>query len=467
MSLPSGFGGSGGKTGGGSDKGLSMPLADTFRLAWLDPELRQRIIFVLMMFGVYALGVHVPVPVPGFDSAAVVKTLEGLPAFDLLNVLGGGALKRLSIFALGLNPYITSSIIMQILQTAIPQWKKDMQEGGEYARKKNNLRTRYLSLLLCIFQGWGFLQIMKSAPSIAAIPLHYQLMILLFWTAGAMFVLWMGEQISEKGIGNGVSLMIFAGIILSLPLQAQTLFDGAMKGFVAWWSIAIIAVLFFAATWFIVFFTTAQRRIPIQHMKRQVGNRQVGGTASYLPLSVNMAGVLPIIFAVSLVGLPSQFGTMFGGERSPIGAWLLNLGSYLIPSNGQAVAPGIPIPRGLIGCILYTALIGFFTYFWTAIQYNVEDISNNLKRGGSFIPGVRPGKQTKDFLDGVISRITIVGALFIAVVALLQYIAPALAQIPSGYVSIIGGTSLLIMVSVALETMRQIEANLLMKQYGQ
>jgi preprotein translocase subunit SecY len=408
---------------------------------------------------VFALGVHVPVPIPGVRSEDVIKNLQG-GAFDLLNMFGGGALKRLSIFALGLNPYITGSIIIQILTTANPKWKQEQQEGGEYARKLQNKRTRGLALLLCFVQGWGLLQIMAAVPEIATLSLGMKVIVLLFWTAGAMFMLWLGEQISEKGIGNGVSLMIFAGIVLAMPGEVEKLWGGLQTGNVQWWSVAIVALIFVGATWAIVYFTTAQRRIPIQHMRRMVGNRMTGGQTSYLPLSVNMAGVLPIIFAVSLIGLPYQFGTMFGGERSPIGAVMFNIAEWLNPNAQRPL-------QALIASLLFTFLIFFFTYFWTAIQYNVEDISNNLKRGGSFIPGVRPGKQTKDFLDGVISRITIVGAAFIAGVALLQYVAPRLSGIPTNMVSVIGGTSLLILVSVALETMRQIEANLLMKQYGQ
>jgi len=472
VSLPAGFGGGGAGYGGAkSDKGLSLPLSETFRLAWEDPDLRQRILFVLGMFAVYALGVHIPVPVPGLDSAAVAKALETIPMFQLLDVFGGGALSRLSIFALGLNPYITASIIMQILQAAFPQWKKEMQEGGEYARRQQNKRTRFLTVALCIGQGFGLLQAMKLSPELASnISPVYQAIILTFWTAGAMFMLWLGEQISEKGIGNGISLMIFAGIVLSLPGMGNRFATGLRDGVIAWWSVALVAILFLAATWFIVYFTTAQRRIPIQHMRRQVGTKVVGGATSYLPLSVNMAGVLPIIFAVSLVSLPYQFSEMFGGESTNMGSIFATIGSFLDPSNGYPVAPGVAvlgsIPRGVFGSVLYTLLIFFFSYFWTAIQYNVEDIANNLKRGGSFIQGVRPGKQTKEFLDGVISRVTFVGAAFIALVALLQYIAPAIAQIPMQYTNMIGGTSLLIIVSVALETMRQIEANLLMKQYG-
>lgn len=450
-------GGVGGFTGGKGDKALSMPLAETFRLAMADPDLRQRILFILGVFAVFALGVHVPVPIPGITA----RDLElNTAIFDLLNAFGGGALRRLSIFALGLNPYITASIIMQIMTTAFPNLKKEMQEGGEYARKQQARRTRILTLALCVVQGWGLLTMLGgSVPEIAALPLQFKLSTLMFWAAGAMFVLWLGEQISERGIGNGVSLMIFAGIVLSLPQQGQQIWAGLQDGAVQWWSVGIVLLLFLATTWFIVFFTTAQRRIPIQHMRRVVGNKMQGGQTSYLPLSVNMAGVMPIIFAVSLIYMPAQFAMMLGGERTAVGALLTNLSEWLNPN-----APWLL--QAFVGMIAYTVLIFFFTYFWTAIQYNVEDISNNLKRGGSFIPGVRPGKQTKDFLDNVISKITIVGAAFISVVALLQYVGPRIAQINPQYVNMIGATSLLIMVQVALETMRQIEANLLMKQYG-
>lgn len=461
MSLPAGFGGSNfGSAGGRGDKGLSLPFMETLRLAFADPDLRQRIMFVLAMFGVFALGVHIPVPVPGLSSEDVRAALEKIPAFNLLNTFGGGALRRMSIFALGMNPYITASIIIQILTTANPVWKKELQEGGEYARKQQNRKTRILSIGLCVLQGVGLLSLMKQAATISSLTIGSQALIVVFWTAGAMFALYLGEQISEKGIGNGVSLIIFAGIVISLPNQADQIMTDLNNGALRFgvFSIIIVLALFLVATWFIVMFTTAQRRIPIQHMRRVVGTKAMGGQTSYLPLSVNMAGVLPIIFAVSLVYLPYQFGSMLGD--TPAGRFFTLIGEYVVPSTEGM--------KGVIGSILYTLLIGFFTYFWVAIQYNVEDIANNLKRGGSFIPGVRPGKQTKDFLDGVISRITIVGAAFIAVVALMQYMSPSMAGIPKGrQLTIIGGTSLLIMVQVALETMRQIEANILMKQYGQ
>lgn len=435
------------------DKGLRMPLLETIRHAWADPDLRQRILFVLFIFGVFALGVNISIPVKGMTGEELAKALQSLPMFQMLDMFGGGALKKMSIFALGLNPYITASIVMQILSTAIPSMKKELQEGGQYARQQQNKRTKALTFLLCIAQGWGLMQAMSIAVSF--MPFE-KASILIFWTAGSMFMLWLGEQLTEKGIGNGVSMMIFAGIIISLPSQMHRIYQSYADGFTSIWQILILTLVFLAVTWLVVLFTTAQRRIPIQHMRRQVGTRQVGGQTNYLPLSLNLAGVIPIIFAVSLAYIPSQFAS-YVGPRSPMYEPLENITRYITPSA--------TFPVGLVGSIVYTLLILFFTYFYTAIQYNVEDLSDNLKRHGSFIPGIRPGKQTRDFLDGVISRITIVGAGFLAIIALMQSMAPAITGI--NYTGTFFGTSLLIIVSVALETMRQIEANILMKQYGQ
>lgn len=452
--------GGGGAYGGNGDKGLSIPLLETFRLAWADPDLRQRLLFMLFMFGVFALGTHIPVPIPGVSSEEVFAKLKSIPYLSLLDTFGGGALRRISILALGLNPYITASIIIQILTAANPKWKLELQEGGEYGRRQQSKRTRLLSLILCVAQGYGLVQIIKSGEGFSQI-LTWQIvsLILLFWTAGAMLTLWIGEQISEKGIGNGVSLMIFCGIVLSLPNQVGGLVNGVRDNVVQWWSVALVLALFLGCTWLIVYFTVAQRRIPIQHMRRQVGTKVSGGQSSYLPFSLNMVGVMPILFASSLIFLPSQFSSMFG-PSSGAGGFLSEASKYVIPS----LINGFP---GIVACFVYVLMIFFFTYFWTAIQYNVEDIANNLKRHGSFVPGVRPGKQTKDFLDSVLTKISFIGAVFIAAVALVQFIGPQLAGIPEGAsLSVIGGTSLLIMVSVALETMRQIEANLLMKRYG-
>lgn len=453
----------GGFGGGSGDKGLSLPLMETLRQAWADADLRSRLLFVLAMFGVFTLGAHIPVPIPGIDSARLWENLSKNPQLDLLNLFAGGSLQRVSVFALGLGPYITASIIIQVLTTAFPQWKKELQEGGEYARRAQNRRTRMLTIVLCLFQGWGLYALMANYDQTLASqsPLT-RATVVLFWTAGAMFTLWLGEQISEKGIGNGVSLMIFAGILITLPTQFSRLNQGLNDGLVQWWQILLVIVIFIVTTWAVVYFTVAQRRIPVQHMRRQVGTKMVGGQTSYLPLSLNMVGVIPIIFASSLIYIPAQLSLATGGETANpnwIGSFFHTVSRWLDPSAQQWYVAAV-------GFIAYTLLIFFFTYFYTAVQYNVEDIANNLKRYGSFVPGVRPGKQTKDFLDSVISRITLVGAAFLAAVALIQYVAPRLTGIPYAYISVVGGTTLLIIVSVALETIRQIESNVLMKRYG-
>lgn len=450
--------GSGPSGGGGGDKGLSMSVFQTLRLAWADPDLRARILFVLAMFSVYTLGIHVQVPIPGIRPEDLTEQLAKNQFFMMINAFGGGALRRLSIFSLGLNPYITASIILQILTQANPKWKMEMREGGEYARRAQNKRTRLLSLGLCVAQGWGFLQMIMTAAGREHFTPFVIFTILLFWTSGAMFVLWLGEQISERGIGNGVSLMIFAGIIISLPSTVGTLYASVRDHQTAIWQVAILIILFLTTTWFIVYFTVAQRRIPVQHMRRMEGTKTRGGQTSYLPLSVNMAGVIPIIFAISLVYLPAQFGSFFPNTKFQ--TFMDNVSLYVNPGSPNALGWQI-----IVGSIAFSFLIFFFTYFYTAIQYNVDDIADNLKRGGSFIPGVRPGKQTSDFLNGVISRITVVGAAFLAVVSLIQFLAPRITG-NTTRISVIGGSTLLIMVSVALETMRQIEANLLMKRYN-
>lgn len=437
----------------GGDKSLKLSLADTFRLAWADPELRGRIQFVLGVFAVYALAVHVPVPIPGVDPATVEQIVKGNQFLQLLNAFGGRALQKISLVALGLGPYITASIIMQILQTANPAMKQELKEGGEYARRKQGQRTRALTLLLCGFQGWGLMSMFSQGG--LAVTLQTKLFVILFWTAGAMFMLWLGEQLTERGIGNGVSMMIFAGIVISFPAMLQQLYNGVMDRTVSVISVIALIVLFLLTTYFIVYFTIAQRKIPIQHVRRQIGTKSLGGATSYLPLSVNLVGVMPIIFAISLVSLPSQIAGFFP-PTNPVHNAMLNVAQFFYPDFTRW--------QGWIGAGLYMVLIFFFTYFWTAIQFNVDDMVDNLKRGGSFVQGIRPGKQTKDFLDGVISRIAIVGAFFLALVSVSQYLVPVIINMRG--LTMLFGTSLLIMVSVALETMRQIEANLLMRQYG-
>lgn len=426
---------------------------ESLRLAWADEDLRQRLTFILLIMAVYVIGVHVPVPVPHIDPASIERLLENNPFFSLFNTVGGGAFKRVSIFALGLGPYIVASIIIQVLTMGNPKWKEEQKEGGEYARKQQNKRTRLLTLGICLFQGVGLLSIMKGVTE--NLTQLDRALIVIFWMAGSMFLLWLGEQLSEKGIGNGVSLLIFAGIVLYLPSIVQQIGQTVAQGFVQWWQVILILAMFVATTWGIVYFTIAQRRIPIQHMRRNFGNRQMGAAqTSYLPISVGMAGVMPIIFAITLIYLPAQIRPAFAGNAQALS---------ILDTINKFLQPDFTKPQGWLAALIYASLIFFFTYFWNAMQYNVEDIADNLKKGGSYIQGIRPGVQTRKFLDNVISKVTFIGALFLAVAAMTQFIMPLIANVPS--LRLIGGTSLLIMVSVALDTMRQIEANLITKQY--
>lgn len=409
--------------------------------------------FVFMIFAIYALGVQVQIPVPGFSPEKLEALVENNPAFTLISTIGGGAIKRLSVFSLGLGPYISASIIMQVLTMTTPSWKKELQEGGEYARKQQNKRTRILTIALCVAQSFGLLTFM--GPDITGdLTMFDKVGIAVFWTAGAMFLLWLGEQVSEKGIGNGVSLLIFAGIVISLPGVGMLIYEHVRDGQANYVQVGVVVAMFLATTWFIVLFTTAQRRIPIQHMRRNFGTQSVGGKTSYLPISVNMAGVIPVIFAIALIYMPQQLKVMFPPDSSAFA---------VVDRVSEFLSPDFSRWEGWVGAAFYMGLIFFFTYFWNAMMYNVEDIANNLKRGGSYIPGVRPGKQTKDFLDRVVSNVTFVGALFLSLVALTQFVFPLIINIPT--LGLIGGTSLLIMVSVALETMRQIEASILIRQY--
>ena len=434
-----------------------MKLADTLRAAWNEPELRQRILFIFAIFGVYVIALNITLPIQGVKPEAITAYLEQQTGgyLGLLNLFGGGAIGRISIISLGLNPYITSSIIMQLMSVAIPSLKQEKQEGGQFARQKEAQRTRLLTLVLCVFQSWGLIQLFRGGfPDLSFLDYGA---IIIIWTAGAMLVLWLGEQIQEKGIGQGVSLMIFAGIVVSFPLLIERLSIEVSNDPGKLWRVGLLLAIFIAVTAVVVYFTQAQRRINIQHMRRSVGTKAVGGGSSFLPIPVNAAGVIPIIFAVSLVYIPSQFATM--APPGSLMADIFNKAAEFL--NPQPTSVGY---TWIIGSAVYAAMIFFFTYLWTSIQYNVEDIAVRLKQTGAYIPGVRQGKQTEVFLDGVISRITFVGAAFLTFVALIPYWVPLITRL-DGF-QIIGGTSLLIIVSVVLDLMRQIEANLIMRGYN-
>ncbi len=413
------------------------------------PEVRQRILFVLGAFMVFAIGAHIPVP--GLDH----KKLEGMIGnmggiLALVDVFSGGALRRTSIFAMGINPYINASIIMQVMGIAIPALEQ-MQKEGEAGRKRIAKITRRLTVGLAIVQAFGLTVMFASGAGID-MSVMQRIQVIITLTAGSMFLLWLGEQITQKGVGNGISLIIFAGILLSLPYQVNLIGAQLKAGTISWLMVLFLVAVFVGTIYAVVYITQGTRRIPIQHTKRVIGMRQTQAGSSFLPIKVNSAGVIPIIFAISLLLFPSTLISAIPGQPG-VGfiGWLKNMVSYLQPGNNY------------VATLFYALLVIGFTYFYTSIVMNVQEMADNLKKYGNYIPGIRPGRPTFEYLERVISRITLAGAVFLALIAVLQYILPGMSQFRS--FSLIGGTSLLIVVGVAIETMQAIEAQLLMRNY--
>lgn len=407
------------------------------------PDLKKRLSFLFGMFAVYVVGLHIAVP--GVDANILAERFSG-GLFDILDAFTGGAFKNYTIFAMGIMPYINASIIMQLLTIAIPQLE-ELQKEGASGQRKIKLYTRWLTGVLAFFQALGTTRMLQGMGAVTG-GLPNVLQIAMILVAGTAFLIWLGEQITEKGLGNGVSIIIFAGIVASLPYQIiTTLRVESSAG--NWFGLAALLVMFIGTITFMIAVTQAQRKIPVQHVKRVVGNKMVGGQSSFLPLKVNSAGVIPIIFAVSILYFPATVVNIIKpGDKTSI-----------IAKFAEGIAPG----GSWWSLLVYALLIIGFTYFYTAVTFNVKDVSDNLKKWGSFIPGIRPGKPTQEYLDKVMTRITLSGALFLAIVAMLQYIVPELTKI--GSFTLVGGTSMLIVVGVALETMQAIESHLLMRHY--
>jgi len=414
--------------------------------AFQIPELRNRIRFVLIMFAIFVLGAHIPVP--GVDHKALEAYFQNSNGIlGLVDVFSGGALKRMSLFALGIAPYINASIIMQMMTLAIPQLEQ-MQKEGDGGRKRIAKITRHLTIGIAFVSAIGITLGFKA--SIPGLQWYNFLHMWITFTAGTCFLLWMGEQISEKGIGNGISMIIFAGIMTSLPYQTSLVGRALKDGIVSPFQIVLLIAIFIATVVGVVYVTQGVRRIPIAHAKRVVGMRMTQGGNNFVPIKVNTAGVIPIIFAISMMMFPSQIANVVS-SRSPFWTSVKTFAGNLIPGNSWW------------GSLIYVLLIIIFTYFYTAVILNVQDMADNLKRQNNYIPGIRPGKPTFEYLDRVIGRITLAGAVFLAAIALVQYIAPKLTNVTQ--FSLVGGTSLLIVVGVAIETMQQIEAQLMMRNY--
>jgi preprotein translocase subunit SecY len=415
------------------------------------PELRRKILFTLALLVVYRVGSYVPVP--GIDSQALMQAIDAArnTLLGLYDMFAGGALRRATIFALGIMPYISASIIMQLLTAVIPYFEKLQKEGDE-GRKKITQYTRYGTVFLAMVQGYGisiFLENIQHTGFVttsAIVPnpgLSFRLLTILTLTSGTVFLMWLGEQISERGIGNGISLIIFTGIIARYPRDIRNTFSAVRNQELSFFKLAFLLMLMVVIVAGVVVMTQAMRKIPVQYAKRVVGRRIYGGQSTHIPLRVNTAGVIPIIFAQAILMFPSSIGTFFGKFE-----FMNTISSYMNPSQ--------PLYN-----ILYAIIIIFFAYFYTAIVFNPRDLADNMQKYGGFIPGIRPGKRTSDYIDRVLTRVTLPGALFLAFIAILPSIFIHKFNAPF----VFGGTGLLIVVGVALDTLQQIESHLIMRHY--
>ena len=415
-------------------------------------ELRQRILFTLGALIIYRLGTYIPVP--GIDPVALNEIVNQASkgVLGMFNMFSGGALGRMTIFALTIIPYISASIIMQLMTAISPQMAQ-LKKEGESGRKTINQYTRYLTVLLATVQAWGFAIALESTSgssgSLVINPgIFFKVTTVVTLVGGVMFLLWLGEQITERGIGNGVSLLIFAGIVAELPRAVVQLLEQGRTGAISPILIILIFLLAIAVIAFIVFIERSQRRILVQYPKRQVGNKIFSGDASHLPLKINVPGVIPPIFASALLLLPTSISSFAGlGSDSP--DWLIAVNSFL--GRGQPLY-----------LFIYIALIVFFAFFYTSIVFNPDETADNLKRNGGFVPGIRPGPPTADYLDFVLTRLTTIGALYLSAVCILPEILISNYSIPFYF----GGTSLLIVVTVSIDTVAQAQSHLIAHQYS-
>ena len=422
-------------------------MIQTIRKAWGIPELRKKIIFTALILLIFRIGNAIPVPY--VDTGLMENYINQMSTtiLGLYNVMSGGAFAEATIFALGVQPYINSSIIIQLLTIAIPALSRLAREGGEEGKKKIQSMTRYATIAIAILQGWGYYMLMSRYGILRETHVWAALVIIVSFIAGSAFVMWMGEQITEFGIGNGISIILFAGILSRVPNMVSSMVSGITAGTLKWWMALLVVVGILLLVVLITWVNGAERRIPVQYAKRQVGRKMYGGQASTLPMKVNMSGVLPIIFAQSIAMIiPTVAAFLPAPKEGSFGYWLVN-----------AVDS-----KSVIYMIVYFLLIIAFSYFYASIQFNPVEISNNLKKNGGFIPGFRPGKPTADFIRKVLNKVTLFGAIYLGIVAILPLL---IGKIVDQAALSIGGTSVIIVVGVALETVQALESQMLMRQY--
>lgn len=413
-------------------------------------ELKQRVLFVLGAMVIFRIGTHIPVP--GVDPVAIAALFEQTKGsiVQIFNMFSGGALSRLSILALGVMPYISASIIIQMMTAVVPKLEQ-LKKEGEAGRRKITQYTRYFTVVLALFQGFGIAVAIESqrisGSSVILIPgLGFKIVTAASLVAGTMFLVWLGEQISERGIGNGISLIIFGSIVAGLPSAVVGTLELTRTG--AFSSLGVVALFVgaMAVTYFVVFVERGQRRIIVNYAKRQQGRKMMGGQRSHLPLKLNMAGVIPPIFASSLILFPASLGSWFGQSEGM--AWLRDIATTLQPGE-------------LVYTLLYGGMIVFFCFFYTAMVFNPTEIADNLKRSGAFIPGIRPGLQSAKYIDNVVSKLTLIGAIYITFVCLIPEFLIVTWSVPFYF----GGTSLLIIVVVTMDLISQVQSHLMSRQY--
>ena len=423
-------------------------MIQTIRKAWGVPELRKKIVFTLLILLIFRIGNAIPVPY--INTTLLGNYLDSMSGtvLGLYNVMSGGAFAEATVFALGVQPYINSSIIIQLLTIAIPALERLARDGGEAGKKKIASITRYATVAIALLQGFGYYMICKNYNILEQQGIWPALVIIVSFVAGSSFVMWLGEQVNEFGVGNGISIILFAGILSRMPnMVTMAASYIRTKGSIGYLWIALLIVGMLAMVVLIVHVNEAERRIPVQYAKRQVGRKMYGGQASTLPLKVNRSGVLPIIFAQTIASLPATIWAFIGTPEEG--------------TVGRSIYNAIDT-KSVLYLIVYFLMIIGFSYFYATIQFNPVEISNNLKRNGGFIPGFRPGKPTSDFIAKVLNKVTLFGAIYLGIVAICPLIAGKLLG-NSGLA--IGGTSVIIVVGVALETVRALESQMMMRQY--
>ena len=414
------------------------------------PELKKRILFTLFMLAVYRLGCHIPTPgIDGVALAAFFSTKQGT-LFGLFDMFSGGALSQMSVMALGIMPYISASIILELMTVVVPYLEK-LKKEGEQGRKKITQYTRYGTVVLSVIQGFGIavgLENMSSPGGAMIVPVGgwgFRLLTVVTLTAGTSFLMWLGEQVTERGIGNGISLIIFAGIVARFPVAVGNSFRLIGTGEITIFFMVLIVAMMIAVIGAIVFVERGQRRISVQYAKRIVGRKMYGGQSTHLPLKVNTAGVIPPIFASSIIMFPATIANFLNQEEFP---WLQHIVNALAPGH-------------FVYSLIYVIFIFFFCYFYTAVHFNPVDVADNMKRQGGFIPGIRPGKNTAEYIDWILTRLTFLGAIYISAVCILPTILIYQLNVPFYF----GGTALLIVVGVAMDTTSQIESHMLTRHY--